>query len=86
MYASTYLSSLPSPESEQAALEYGTFKARWAEFEAEIRRQFDIIEGDRQQAELERVRLEAEKKKKPSKAKARKAGAESVGELKVEES
>jgi hypothetical protein len=86
IYASTYLSSLAPPESEQAALEYGTFKARWAEFEAEIRRQFEIIESDRQQAELERVRSEAVKmKKKPPKAKARKAEAESAGESQVEE-
>lgn len=81
IYASTYISSLSPPESEQAALEYGQLKSRWAEFEAEIHRQFEAIKEVRQQAEQERVRLEAAKKvKKPSRARARKADAENSGE------
>lgn len=86
IYASTYINSLTHPESEEAALEYGKLKSRWSEFEAEIRRQYEALENDRQQAEQERVRLEVVKKGlEGTKARVRKADARSTVESRAKD-
>lgn len=59
-YASIYIGSLASPESEQAARDYETFKSRWAEFQTEIQNQYDLSEAKRQ--EQERIQVEETKK------------------------
>jgi hypothetical protein len=74
IYASTYIGSLEQPKAEEMALEYSVLRSRWAEFEAEIRRQYAAIESERQQAESERIRAEQEKKApKAAKPRARRA-------------
>lgn len=71
IYASTYIGSLASPESEKAAQEYETLKSRWSELQAEIRRQYDFSEAQRHQLVQARVQLEEAKKGTKAKAKGR---------------
>jgi hypothetical protein len=85
VYASTYIGSLASPESEKAAQEYATFKSRWAEFQAEIRRQYDFSEAKRHQQEQERIQLEETKKGLKAKRRTHKADTGSGSEAQAQD-
>ena len=62
IYASIYISSLASPESEAAAEEYKLLKSRWTEFQTVIINQYRDREAERLQSEHQRVLLEGNKR------------------------
>ncbi|MCX7109763.1 MAG: hypothetical protein WCI11_01730 [Candidatus Methylumidiphilus sp.] len=62
VYASIYISSLGSPDSDAAAADYQQFKARWPEFQSVITKQYGEREGERLQKEHERVAVEGNRR------------------------
>jgi hypothetical protein len=62
IYASIYISSLETAESEAATADYQSFKARWPEFQAAIIKQYEEREDQLLQKEHARVAVEGNRR------------------------